>query len=96
MKQEHEMEADISAEYDEEDKPYQTEGDGEIATYESGSQDDGNFKADIYKEFLINFFLFSSKNCSLFNFQVNHNFYITKSVQCINSHSTYSNFSKQN
>lgn len=40
MKQE--IEADISAEYDEEDKPYQTEGDGEIATYESGSQDNGN------------------------------------------------------
>ncbi|XP_055304431.1 modifier of mdg4 [Sitodiplosis mosellana] len=37
-----EMEADISAEYDEEDKPYQTEGDGEIATYESGSQDNAN------------------------------------------------------
>lgn len=37
-----EIEADISAEYDEEDKPYQTEGDGEIATYESGSQENGN------------------------------------------------------
>lgn len=53
MKQE--MEVDISAEYDEEDKPYQTEGDGEIATYESGSQDDGNFKTDIFEDFLINF-----------------------------------------
>lgn len=38
-----EMEADLSGEYAEEDKPYQTEGDGEIATYESGSQDNGKF-----------------------------------------------------
>lgn len=40
------MEAEISAEYDEDDKPYQTEGDGEIATYESGSQDNGNYCGD--------------------------------------------------
>lgn len=36
------MEAEMSGEYDEEDKPYQTEGDGEIGTYETGSQDNGN------------------------------------------------------
>lgn len=37
----HEIDADISGEYGEDEKPYQTEGDGEIATYESGSQDNG-------------------------------------------------------
>ena len=38
-----EMEAEITTEYDEDEKPYQTEGDGEIVTYESGSQDNGNY-----------------------------------------------------
>lgn len=35
------MDADISGEYVDDDKPYQTEGDGEIGTFESGSQDNG-------------------------------------------------------
>lgn len=37
----HEMDTDISGEYVDDDKPYQTEGDGEIGTFESGSQDNG-------------------------------------------------------
>lgn len=41
------METDISGEYDDEDKSYQTqeqEQEGEIGTFESGSQDNGKFK----------------------------------------------------
>lgn len=36
------QEIDISGEYVEDDKQYQTEGDEEIGNYESGSQDNGN------------------------------------------------------
>lgn len=35
------MDTDISGEFVDDDKPYQTEGDAEIGTYESGSQDNG-------------------------------------------------------
>lgn len=60
MKQE--MDTDISGEYVDDDKPYQTEGDGEIGTYESGSQDNGNFtyrtcakKLDKIKKYKVQF-----------------------------------------
>lgn len=38
------MDADISGEYVDDDKPYQTEGDGEIGTFESGSQENGKIR----------------------------------------------------
>lgn len=45
-----EMEADLEAgEYAEDDKPYQTEGDGEISTYEAGSQDNGKFESFLFQ-----------------------------------------------
>lgn len=47
-----ENDTDISGEYVEEEKPYQTEGDGEIGTYESGSQDNGKYSTVTKNEFL--------------------------------------------
>lgn len=43
VKQEQDQELEISGEYVEEGKQYQTEGDEEIITYDSGSQENGKF-----------------------------------------------------
>lgn len=45
------MDTDISGEFVDDDKPYQTEGDAEIGTYESGSQDNGkSTKNDLFRD----------------------------------------------
>lgn len=41
MKQEQEQELEMSGEYVEDGKQYQTEGDEEIIAYDSGSQENG-------------------------------------------------------
>lgn len=45
------QEMEISGEYVEDDKQYQTEGDEEIGNYESGSQDNGKLNANRFDEF---------------------------------------------